>query len=566
MINKWLEKQKAKSSLLRVFRSGNIFIKYAYGKDTKGQIFPSIKDITITEEKIDFYFVIPIGMDPDLIEKNDYCFNQVFGSNIKIKNNNRKFYLTVYKVDVANERLLIKSPLRLGYKGSKSIYWNVTDIDTLMRPVMVISNPGEGKSEMLVNKFLDWINMGYGGAIMDVADGKVVDKIIHNIPDKYKEKVVLLDFNDIENPPGLSNFSESEGNSNLEVSQAITQMWTEFYVNYFKIDDHHRSKDFIRKSSVPIFSFKEYTILEQYLMIASEEFRETILERMSKDRRLLKYYLWWSQFNDKPIKVKNEETKAILNKFDLLMDNEILKNIVCQTNSKVPDFKTLMNERKIVLIKAGEGALHYEGSRILGALILMKFWTAALSRYKQDVKDRVPFKLFCDEPQNYIASGQYVEEMLAKSRKYRLGLEFYFQDPIQIEKKDKDLLRLMIGMNPHLILGKMSSKIYLKYFKDRINPIEYTEGDKLKPYHWIASIYHKKEMIEPFIMKAVDLIPDPSKEQEEKDKDWIYKSKIKYTRKQDDVMFDIQRREFIGVDLPDYDDDPVTIKGNATKL
>ena len=74
-------------------------------------------------------------------------------------------------------------------------------------------------------------------------------------------------------------------------------------------------------------------------------------------------------------------------------------------------------------------------------------------------------------------------------------------------------------------------------------------------------------MIEPFIMKAADLTPDITDEVEEDNKDWIYRSKIKYTRRMDDVMFDIQRREFIGMEdqIPDYND-KVVIKGNATKL
>lgn len=562
----WLKKQVAKAKLNKVFQIAGLGVKHSYGKDQKVFLLPEIQAISINEEKgiISYVFSIPAGLDPKDIEKKDYCFRQILGDNIDLKcTSYRRFTLVVYTRNIADEMLTKKSALRMGYDGNTMLYWDTKDIDTAMRPTVVIANPGEGKSEMLINKALDWINLGYGAAVIDVADGVVVDKILYNIPDEHKDRVVLLDFNDILNPPGLSNFSEVKG-GDREVSQALSQMWVDFYVNYFKIEDHHRSKDFIRKSSIPIFSFEENTILEQYLMIADEDFRTEFIEnKLRNNKRLFRYYAWWDNFNKKPIKVKNEETKAVLNKFDIIMDNEILKNIVCQKESKIPKFRKLMDERKIILIKASEAVFQYEGSRILGALILMKFWMAALSRYDQKVSDRVPFKLFCDEPQNYIASGNYVEEMLAKSRKYRLGLEFYFQDPIQIEKKDKNLLKLLIGMNPHLVLGKMSTKVYEKYFEDRIKPIKPEEGERLLPYHWIVSIYKEKQFMRPIIIKALPMMPDPTPGTIASKREWILSLKHQYTRPVEEVENDIQKREFAEYELQFEEDE---LKGNSTDL
>lgn len=564
-ISYWFKKQIAKAKLNKVFQIAELWVKYSYGKNQKGLLFPKIHSISIDEEKEIIYYVfsLPAGLNPKDIEKKEYCFKQIFGNNIDLKGDNKRFTLTVYTKNIADEMLMKKSALRMGYDGDTMLFWDTKDIDTIMRPTVVIANPGEGKSEMLITKFLDWIKLGYGAAVIDTADGQVVDKILYNIPDEDKDRVVLLNFNDLFNPPGLSDFSEIKGGGR-EVSQALSQMWMDFYVNYFKIEDHHRSKDFIRKSSVPIFSFEENTILEQYLMIANEEFRKEFIEKKLKNnKRLFKYYVWWDNFNKKPIKVKNEETKAILNKFDMIMDNENLKNIVCQKNPKVPKFRQLIDERKIILIKASEGIFQYSGARILGALLLMKFWMAALSRYDQKLSDRIPFKLFCDEPQNYISSGNYVEEMLAKSRKYRLGLELYFQDPVQIEKKDKNLLKLLIGMNPHLVLGKLSAKVFEKYFEERIKPIAPEEGERLPPYHWIISIYKEKQFMRPIIMRALPMTPDPTPEIIASKKEWILSLKRQYTRPVEEVEEDIQKREFAGYEFQFENNE---IKGNSIDI
>ena len=183
----------------------------------------------------------------------------------------------------------------------------------------------------------------------------------------------------------------------------------------------------------------------------------------------------------------------------------------------------------------------------------MKFWMAALSRHDQDVKDRVPFKIFCDEPQNYIASANYVKEMLAKSRKYRLGLELYFQDPIQIEEANKGLLKLLVSMNPHLILGKMGDTQYEKYFKNRIKPLAPSEGAVLPKHHWIVSMYKDKEAIQPFIMEAVPMVPDPIDVEIAARRPWIQELKRRTSTPVDIVEEDILIREL--PELAEYEEE-----------
>lgn len=524
------------------------------------------KDILTSQSKEKFYYRMKERRLP-IVTLNDsnVWVNEELASIIKQPDksisSNKLERVTIRNTSIP-DKLLVDSKLRLGLHHTnghdQTLYWDMKDIDTVMRPTVVISNPGEGKTQLLANKFIDWINLGYGAAVIDVADGKLIDNILNHIDPKFKDKIIIIDCNDTSNPPALSNFSEVNPN-NREAGQLLSQMWTEFYINYFGIDDHHRSKDFIRKSSIPVFTFEENTILEQYLMIADEDFRNEFLEKIQHNKRLFKYIAWWENFNSKPIKVKNEETKAILNKFDVLMDNEILKNIICQRDSKLPKFRQIMDEGSIVLIKAGEGAIYYEASRIIGALVLMKFWMAALSRHELEEHERKPFKVFCDEPQNYITSGNYIKEMLAKSRKYRLGLEFYFQDPNQIE--DKNLLKLLVNMNPHLLLGKMGSDAYKKYFKDRILPITPPEGERLPRYHWIVSIFNDKDPVDPFIMKAVNPLPQVDKNDILARKHWIKSIKNKYSRPVEMVEDDIIRRELSGMNanFDDYDGDIASI-------
>lgn len=100
----WMEKQQAKAILLKVFKSGNIGAAFSYGK-TNGLIYPKIRNVYFDNKKNAFLytFSLPFGMDPQEIRKKEYCFQQVFGENIKIEGEFREFKLTVYMMQIESQ-------------------------------------------------------------------------------------------------------------------------------------------------------------------------------------------------------------------------------------------------------------------------------------------------------------------------------------------------------------------------------------------------------------------------------------------------------------------------------
>lgn len=97
MLKDWLAKQKAKSALLQVFRNADLWISYSYGSSS-GRIYPKIHSIKFDSNNkcLSYVFTLPIGMDPKEIKKKLYCFQQVFGKNIELKGEIKKFHLIVY--------------------------------------------------------------------------------------------------------------------------------------------------------------------------------------------------------------------------------------------------------------------------------------------------------------------------------------------------------------------------------------------------------------------------------------------------------------------------------------
>lgn len=411
--------------------------------------------------------------------------------------------LTVKTTRVPKE--LYSGKLPLGYhvvpnKKDKLVYWDTENIDTLVRPIIVISDPGGGKSVFAENFCLDVAKLGYGFCFIDVADGKAADRIISKIDKEREKDLVILDFNDLSRPIGID-FTESSNFDRFQ-SEFATRMWSDFFIEFFNIESHYLSRNLLRKACAVVFDEPGNTILEVKLMIENDEYRNMQLNRIRNKPHMKRYVDFWERFNAMPVKVRHESIKPILNKIDAIIDDARIRNIVCQKNSKLPKFRELMDNRKLVVIKIGEGVFGYEGSKILASLILLKWWAAALTRENIEESKRVPFFLVMDEPQNYLGSTNTAREMLAKARKYRLCPMMLFQSPKQINSNDKDLLKTLIDLKPHIIFGKQSEFTF-KNFAEEIRPLTPLDGAYLPPYHFIAKIYYNKTPLEPFIFRSL---------------------------------------------------------------
>lgn len=89
---------KYRAKLRSAFRAAEIGIKrVSKGKDRKVRWrYPAIRSVTFAADRITFDFVLPNGLDPDVIEQREWVFRQYFGPNIKITGDAKFNVLTVY--------------------------------------------------------------------------------------------------------------------------------------------------------------------------------------------------------------------------------------------------------------------------------------------------------------------------------------------------------------------------------------------------------------------------------------------------------------------------------------
>lgn len=143
-----IEKLKARRKLIKTFRSGEIYLG-----DKERPIYPKIRNVQLSNDSTTITFTLPNGLDPKLLTKNLYVFQQHFGKNIQLDGEIKRFSLTVNRNSLPKD-LPYELPDLYGYDvpilcgkdstGEYVFYDAVTEPNCL-----IAGEPGAGKSTQL---------------------------------------------------------------------------------------------------------------------------------------------------------------------------------------------------------------------------------------------------------------------------------------------------------------------------------------------------------------------------------------------------------------------------------
>lgn len=150
-MNIW-EKLKARKKLIGAFKLAGVHLS-----TEDRYIFPKIRKVTTNDHSTKITFSFPAGLDPSLLKKNFFIFQQTFGKNILIEGEIKTFQLTIFKN-------AIPSILKYDYGGYSSqfegvklpivagadINGNLVVYDMVKNPHLLIAGEtGSGKSTQL---------------------------------------------------------------------------------------------------------------------------------------------------------------------------------------------------------------------------------------------------------------------------------------------------------------------------------------------------------------------------------------------------------------------------------
>lgn len=303
------------------------------------------------------------------------------------------------------------------------------------RHVYIIGQTGTGKSVLMENMAIQDIERGSGVCVID-PHGDLVEKMLSHVPEERSDDVILFDPSDVERPLSLNMLEFTTPEQKTFVVNEMINIFDKLYD--LKTTGGPMFEQYMRNTMLLMMEDPESgsTLLEVPRVLADEKFRKF---KLSKTRNPVVRDFWEKEAQ----KAGGDASLAnmvpyITSKLNQFIANDIMRPIISQQVSSF-NFRTVMDEKKILLINLSKGRIGDMNSTLLGMVCVGKLLIAALSRADTDESERADFYLYIDEFQNYVSES--ISIILSEARKYKLNLTIAHQYINQLTKNNNTSVR-----------------------------------------------------------------------------------------------------------------------------
>lgn len=404
-----------------------------------------------------------------------------------------------------------------------------------MRHSYIIGRTGTGKSELLIEMIKQDIAAGYGVCVID-PHGDLIEDTLRFIPPKRAEDVILFDPSDTERPIGLNLLEAQTEEQKHFITGAIINLMYKLYDPQRTGIIGPRFEHAVRNAMLTIMSDEGSTFIEIVRVMTDQKFVQELLPKV-QDPIIRRY--WTDQIAQTSDFHKSEVLDYIVSKFGRFVTNKMMRNIIGQSKSSF-DFRSVMDDGKILLINLSKGKLGEENSTFLGLLIVPKILAAAMSRVDMPMEERREFFLYVDEFQNF-ATPDFAT-ILSEARKYKLALTVANQFIGQMDEEVKNAVFGNVGTMMVLRTGVTDASFLQREFQPYFGESDIVNQER---FHAYMKTIVNNEPVNPF---SVDLTKDYVKHMDERKRGEkiaqaiIQLSRLKYGRPRDLIEAEIAQR------------------------
>lgn len=279
------------------------------------------------------------------------------------------------------------------------------------RHLYVVGKSGVGKSKLMELLASADILAGEGLAVID-PHGDLVDNILNLVPPERVKDVVIFDPSDVNNPPVFNPFA----NVSKDFKLRVTVDFIEVFKKLFGSNWTPRIEHLLRYTCLALLDTPDSTILSIPKLFTDKHFRHSIIQNIEEEHVR---HFWINEFAAWSEKYDAETVTPLLNKIGQFVSTDLIRNIFVHPENRF-NFREIMDQKKILLVKISKGILGEENAALLGAMLITTIYQAAMSRADQPEHKRIPFNFYVDEFQNF--ATRTFAEILSESRKYGLSL------------------------------------------------------------------------------------------------------------------------------------------------
>ncbi|MCK5460535.1 type IV secretory system conjugative DNA transfer family protein [Candidatus Gracilibacteria bacterium] len=326
------------------------------------------------------------------------------------------------------------------------------------RHLYTVGKSGSGKSKLLELLILNDIKNGKGIGVLD-PHGDLVDNVLKMIPKNRLKDVVIFDPSDLEFPICFNPLADVPP----ELKIRVTIGFIEIFKKLFGANWTPRLEHVLRYTTLALLDTPGTTILSILKMLTDKNYRQSIVRNIQDN--VVKNF-WVNEFAGWSEKFDNEAITPLLNKVGQFVSTNMIRNIVGQPENKI-DFRDILDNKKILLMKVSKGILGEENAALMGAIAITKIYQAAMSRADTPEEDRIDFYFYVDEFQNFATDT--FDEILSEARKYRLNLTIAHQFLGQLSDKIRTTVFGNVGSMISFRVGGEDAKILAAEYNPRFS-------------------------------------------------------------------------------------------------
>ena len=362
-----------------------------------------------------------------------------------------------------------------------------------LRHLYVVGKTGTGKSRFLTSLMIDDLKQGKWMWVID-PHGDLIEDIMEHIPESRIKDVIIFDPTD-EKFPFCFNPLDVKSN---ESKQVLAKWFIDIFKKFFWANWNPKLEHVLRMIFLALLDKPNSTLFDIIRALTDKGFRYDMIDNIQDD---VVRNFWTNEFAGWSQQFNTEAIMPIMNKVWQLLSIDILKNIFASHENKL-DFREMMDESKILLVKLPKWKLQEEIMWFLGAMFVTKIFQAAMWRQWTPKHERTPFFLYVDEFQNF--ATETFNEILSEARKYGLSLSVAHQFIKQIPENISDALFWNVWT---LVSFRISSED-ANYMKAHFDPfLDWYDLSNLDQREFYCKLLVKWQVKDPFSMKSI-YVPD----------------------------------------------------------
>ncbi len=290
----------------------------------------------------------------------------------------------------------------------------------------IFGTTGAGKSTLLRNMIAWDISSGAGITVVD-PHGQLVEELLGNhIPRSRTDDVIYFNPKDPEYAIPLNLLDSPRHDLDGLVVDNIMSIFHVLYEHAWG----DRFADILRNTLYALIEHPSPTSLWNLPRFLTDDAYRAVILRKVKNPAVCHFFE--STFNAWSKPFREEAISPVLNKVRPFLTDPLMRAVIGTAHSTFR-FRSVMDEKQILLCDLSKGAIGADNARLLGSLVVMQEKLAALSRYDLTEAARVPHVLYVEEAHNFI--GDF-ESILSETRKFNLHLVLATQAIDQLSKPD----------------------------------------------------------------------------------------------------------------------------------